>query len=290
MMLVGKRPASLAELLDPLSKRFCSEDQDLVEEYDFSGVPGSSCGAAQLFDDGSGCGFRVQELPTSCGEVTSASSSSDPTLEKRAYEEWNEPSLGKRLCLGAGISAGLAAAQEAVASEEDKPESREAREVRLRTWAEEVVKTLHGCPSVEEALRRCMQVLEKVDAGAREAASKSIMQEQAAVAAAAAAAEAAAALAAERSPAGVSPNPQAGDDQRSHERLQFTNGVLMRALHNLQNRCRKAEASASESTALRAALDNAEHQARRLTSSTEVLQSHLKAHLDGCRCATERCM
>jgi len=269
-MLVGKRPSSLSEFFDPTAKRLCPDGM-VDEEYEL-GVHRSPS-----FDEGSG--FRIQE-------VSSTSSSSDSLLVRRACDEWNEP-LGKRLCIGAGISAGLAAAQQAVASEEDKPDSREAREVRLRGWAEEVVKSLHGCPSVEEALGRCVQVLEKVDAGAREAASKSIMQEQA-TAAAVQAAEAAAV--AERSAARASPNPQAGDDQRALERLQFTNGVLMRAVHNLQSRCRKAEASACESTSLHAALENAEHQVRRLTSSTEVLQSHLKAHLDGCRCASERWM
>lgn len=279
MMLVGKRPSSLAELWDPTDpKRFCPDiliDEALLA--DFSAAQSSSSS-----DDGSASGFRVQEVL-----VASASSSSDSLLDKRGFEEAFEHN-GKRLCLGAGISAGLAAAQEAVASEEEKPRSREAREVRLRIWAEEVVKTLHGCPSVEEAMARCISVLAKVDAGAREAASQSIMQEQAAVAAAAQAAEAAAA--AERSATGSASNPQAGDDQRSYERLQFTNGVLMRAIRNIQNRCKKAEANASESNALRESLDIADHQIRRLTSSTEVLQSHLKAQLDSCRCASERCM
>eukprot|EP00928_Gymnodinium_smaydae_P084598 TRINITY_DN67866_c0_g1_i1.p1 TRINITY_DN67866_c0_g1~~TRINITY_DN67866_c0_g1_i1.p1 ORF type:complete len:260 (-),score=57.16 TRINITY_DN67866_c0_g1_i1:298-1077(-) len=131
----------------------------------------------------------------------------------------------------------------------------------LRRWAETVVRSLHGCPSVDLATERCSKVLGEFGAEVRQAAVRE--------------------LEAMRRP------PQACDEdsrpQEALEGLQHKNRVLRRAVLHLADRCRRMESGAQEADSLRQALEQSQEAQRRLTHANEVLQGHLKVHLDGCR-------
>jgi len=126
-------------------------------------------------------------------------------------------------------------------------DAREAREAAAHTWAEDIVKALQGCPSVEEATQRCARSLVDFEAEVRQAA------------------------------AGSAEEPEGAESVQS---LKHTNKVLMRAVHHLAERCRRIEASAAESDELRQALEQSQETQRRLQHSNEVLQGHLKVALD----------
>merc|ERR1712137_670706 len=65
---------------------------------------------------------------------------------------------------------------------------------------------------------------------------------------------------------------------------QITNKVLMRAIHHLAERCRCLDSAASEVERLRQELEQSFETQQRLAHSNEVLQEHLKIHLNRCRC------
>lgn len=72
----------------------------------------------------------------------------------------------------------------------------------------------------------------------------------------------------------------AEDGNRSSEQ-QSMNKVLRRAVQHLAKRCNKLQADGAENESLRQALELSQDAQRRLKSSNEVLQAHLKLHLDG---------
>lgn len=133
----------------------------------------------------------------------------------------------------------------------------------LEAWAEKVVRALHGCPSVQEAGQRCLRVLAEFRAETRQAAHE----------------DAAAAYAQQE----AEQQEAAGDTRNTEERLAHTNRVLMRAVHHLADRVKRAEASANGSTdevaSLRALLEQADDEKRRLAHSNEMLKGHVRAHL-----------
>jgi len=118
-----------------------------------------------------------------------------------------------------------------------------------RGWSEELVRTLHGCPSVEEAIRRCGRVLADFEAEVRQTRREA----------------------------------DAGEaGQESVKDLQHTKKVLMRAVNHLAQRCRQNEACVAEVDTLKEELERSKEAQRRLQHHNEMLQLHLKVHLDSC--------
>lgn len=131
-------------------------------------------------------------------------------------------------------------------------------ELDVRAWSEKVVRSLHGCPSVEAALQRSSAVLGDLASEVRQATTREFD---------AAKQEAEARAAAE-------------EGNRSSEQ-QSMNRVLRRAVQHLAKRCSKLQADGAENESLRQALELAQDAQRRLKQSNEVLQAHLRLHLDG---------
>mmetsp|Transcript_43699 Transcript_43699/g.121537 ORF Transcript_43699/g.121537 Transcript_43699/m.121537 type:complete len:218 (+) Transcript_43699:122-775(+) len=119
------------------------------------------------------------------------------------------------------------------------------RDVAIRRWAEDIVKALHGCPSVEEAVHRCARALSNFDAEAREAALREM-----------------------------------DSGEESVQSLQYTKKVLMRAVSHLAQRCRQNEAAVGEADALREELEKAREAQSRLAHHNEMLKHHLRLELD----------
>jgi len=136
-------------------------------------------------------------------------------------------------------------------------ENSPSREAHVRSTAEKIVKSLHACPSVEQAAHRCAAVLTDFDAevrqsGLREAELRSADFEE-----------------------------RSGEASASQS-LQHTNRVLLKAVHHMAERCRRLEAGNSEVNSLRHALEQSQEAQRRLVHSNQVLQEHLKVHLNAC--------
>lgn len=131
------------------------------------------------------------------------------------------------------------------------------REGALKVWAENTVRALQGAPSLHEAAQRCFHVLSEFETEVRNAAEQEFTstQEEAA-------------------------EPTCDEPRQQLQSLQHTNRVLVRAVHNLNDRCKRMEASAQEAEALRNALAQSQEGQRRLQHSNEILQGHLKAALD----------
>jgi hypothetical protein len=144
---------------------------------------------------------------------------------------------------------------------------------KVRGWAEAVVRSLHGCPSVDAALERCSKALGDFGAEVQQAALLEHRE-----AAARAEPEAQASFGAD-APHEVTPE--------AAQRLKYENRVLRRAVHYLAQRCRGTEAQAQEAAALRELVEQLQEKERRLTHANEVLQGHLRVHLDGYRGGAE---
>mmetsp|Transcript_83492 Transcript_83492/g.232950 ORF Transcript_83492/g.232950 Transcript_83492/m.232950 type:complete len:273 (-) Transcript_83492:85-903(-) len=133
----------------------------------------------------------------------------------------------------------------------------------VEAWAEVLVRDLQDCPSREEALQRCRKALGDF----REDVRGAVLREL------------------ETRP--DSEPRAAGDDRGSDENdqgAQHTNGVLRRAVYHLMERCRRLESEpvVQEMATLRQALEQSQETQHRLARSNEVLQSHLRLHIDGC--------
>lgn len=166
--------------------------------------------------------------------------------------------LEKRLRVGCGPSSVDSSASTSCGSASAGSTSRDAT---IQGWAEAIVRTLHGCPSVEEASKRCARVLEEVEAEVRQATLNEVERMGG-------------------SDTSDEPPPQEGPG--SVQELKHTTRVLMRAVHHLAERCRRLEAGNEEMVMLRQALEQSQAEQRRLQHSNEVLQGHLRLSLDTC--------
>merc|ERR1712137_734429 len=135
------------------------------------------------------------------------------------------------------------------------------REPTIRKAAETVVRFLHDSSSVDDALQRGVRALNEFEAEVRHAAAHDISGE-------------------------VPDSEVFGGEERpaAPSAPQVTNKVLMRAVHHLAERCRRLDAGASEVESLRQELEQSRETQQRLAHSNEVLQEHLKIHLNRCRC------
>lgn len=167
---------------------------------------------------------------------------------RRCPEDMLEPPE-KRPRIGASCSEGSSTGSGIHETGGDAEEDSAAK-----GWAEAIVKELRGCPSVVEANSRCSRMLSEFEElirqeRLREADTQDSQQEQ--------------------------------SKEERMQRLQHTNRVLLRAVHQLGRRCTRLEAGTDEMTALRAALEQTQEQVRRLTHSNEMLQGHLRVQMDG---------
>lgn len=246
MLVSCKRPVSFEELLEPLQKR-CRPDAVMCDDP-YAGHPGHAAWGQE---------------PAYGSALGPACSSG----RRHAMEDGIEPP-DKRLRLGPGpVPLAGSGASAPCSGERDRDGERdernaerdgerdgerEAREASIRGWTEAIIRALHGCPSVEEAAQRCARALLEFEAEVRQAALR---------------------------------EEERREDERpdSPQGLQHTNRVLMRAVHHLAERCRRLEAGAAEVAQVQQALEQSQEAQRRLAHSNEVLQGHLKLHLDSCR-------
>jgi len=211
--------APYADLLEPLQKRGRLDLCRLGAEDPQDGFSVSSCGIP-------GVGFRRRH--------------SEDFQEFAAEPAEKRPRLHEGWCGGVeGELGGIAC-------------SSNRRRLEIQSWAEDLVRSLQGCSSTEEAVQRTVRVLLDVEAEAQQAASAEREGDVS-----------------EASAEGVVQN------------LQQTKKVLMRAVHHLAQRCRTLEASSAGVDGLRDELERSQESERRLRSANELLREHLRLHLDG---------
>jgi cell division protein FtsB len=172
-------------------------------------------------------------------------------LRRCCHEDMLEPPE-KRLRIGASSSEAEGSSAEGSGVQESSGDAEE--DSAAKGWAEAIVRELQGCPSVVEANSRCTQMLSEFEEvirqqRLREADTQDAQEEQ--------------------------------SKEERMQRLQHTNRVLLRAVHQLGKRCTRLEAGTDEMTALRTALEQTQEQVRRLTHSNEMLQGHLRVQMDG---------
>jgi len=123
------------------------------------------------------------------------------------------------------------------------------------SWAETLVKALQGCPSVDAAVQRSSIVLTDMAAEVRQATLNEV------------------------EPTPPEPSLQSEDVQEL-TRVRDMNRILMRGVRGLAERCKRLEGQGDEVVMLRQALEQSQDAQKRLQHSHEVLQGHLRLHLD----------
>lgn len=159
--------------------------------------------------------------------------------EKEFEELFEDQPSDKRSRVGQGMEG---PSSDVPPGEGDSPVNR---------WAEDLVRSLQGCPSVEEATQRCSRALGAFEVEVRQNAAREAEVE-------------------------------AAEGAETAQSLQHTKKVLMRAVHHLAQRCRAAESSTAEADSLREELEKSREAQRRLAHHNEMLQCHLRLHLDSC--------
>lgn len=130
------------------------------------------------------------------------------------------------------------------------------REATIRALAERIVHFLHNSASVEDAVQRCAHVLAEFEGEIRQTVARE-----------------------------MSSKTHDGCEQPAETpQPQPINRVLMRAVYQLAERCRRLEAKATEAESLRQTLGQSLEAQQRLQHSNEVLQEHIRIHLRDCSC------
>mmetsp|Transcript_91688 Transcript_91688/g.163192 ORF Transcript_91688/g.163192 Transcript_91688/m.163192 type:complete len:238 (-) Transcript_91688:82-795(-) len=234
MLVSCKRALTTEELLAPFVKRSRLSDLPLSSDETI-GFPSAS----DASDTASACDT----------EVAAAAAEAVAEAERRRLSEddlQDQPALKRLRGMFEGTSP-------SAASDSHGPESSANREASIRHWAEGLVKSLHGCPSVEQAAQRCAAVLADFEAEVRQTALREADQAR---------------------------EEMRSDEAGSSQSLHHTNKVLLRAVHHLAERCRRFEGGSSEVQSLRQALEQSQDANRRLQHSNEVLQEHIKVYLN----------
>lgn len=233
--------APYADLLEPYQKR-TRLDAHMAGPEEDSGSDG--CATVEPYPKRSRLDALMagaEEEPWSDG-CASATRCQPPGIERRrqALEDFQEASpeqpSEKRLRTGEHFAGSPGA---------PLGSGGENREVAIHRWAEDIVKALLGCPSVEEAVLRCARALSQFDVESREAALRGV---------------------------------DVGEE--GVQSLQHTKAVLMRAVNHLAQRCRQNEAAVGEADALREELEKAREAQSRLAHHNEMLKHHLRLELD----------
>ncbi|CAE7406587.1 Pxmp2 [Symbiodinium natans] len=231
MLLSCKRPLTTEELLEPLFKRSRHDVLMGPEEH-----------ALVAAQEAAGCDADFVE-------AAAAAAVEEAEYRRMPDDVQDQPALKRLRGMIEGPSTAAAPSSEGM-----------SKEALVRHWAEDVVKSLHGCPSVEQAVQRCSAALTDFESQVRSATMREAEQ-----------------LREEMRANSV--------EEATCSRLQHTNKVLLKAVHHLAGRCRKLEGSSSEVQSLRQALEQSQETQRRLQHSNQVLQEHLKVHLNACHLA-----
>lgn len=138
-------------------------------------------------------------------------------------------------------------------------------DVEIIEWAETLVRALQGCPSIDEAIRRCSKVLGEFSAEVRQTALRDLQQEG-------------------QLPQASDETPsRSRDDQQDFATQEQMMKAMKKAIVYLMNRCRKLQQDAHDASSLREALEKAQENVSRLQHSNEILRGHLKVHMDAYR-------
>eukprot|EP00434_Breviolum_minutum_P016306 symbB.v1.2.014368.t1/scaffold956.1/size149065/1 len=121
MLVSCKRAVTTEELLEPLFKRSRLHDVSMVGPDEPSPVV-------------------VQEASTCDTDFVEAAAAA---VEEAELRRPDEPALKRLRCMIEGSNPSAASSADP------------SKEASVRSWAEALVKSLHGCPSVEQAVQRC---------------------------------------------------------------------------------------------------------------------------------------
>lgn len=260
-MLVGKRPAYDFEVFDPIKRQRCDEG---------SGSSGCSSGAwwqpkleACREED---IGLLQEQFPSvEAGVIGSILESCGGDLDsvrvslQRLVGDSHPGSPRGSSATGGSGSMDSPIREEARKSRKRASQSLDAdRNSDITSWAEAVVKTLHGCPSVDVAITRTKQILADYEAEVRQ----NCLAQQADL---------------QQEPPQSAPAEPAPSQQERLENLQHANRILFRALHNLNERNRRLQYEACRTEALRIELDNSEEIRKGLERTNEMLKGQLAA-------------
>jgi len=234
MLLSCKRPVTTEELLEPLFKR-------TRHDVFMAGPEEHALTAAQ---EASACDAAFVEAAAAAIE--------EAEYRRMPDDVQDQPALKRLRGMIEGPSGAAASSNEGGLNKD---------EALVRQWAEDLVKSLHGCPSVEQAVQRCSAALTGFGSQVRSATLREAEELREEL------------------------RPNAVEAEATCSRLQHTNKVLLKAVHRLAGRCRKLEGSSSEVQSLRQALEQSQETQRKLQHSNQVLQEHLKVHLNVCHLA-----
>lgn len=247
-MIVGmKRPPSLEDLMDPLSKRFRID----------AAANALDPGACLPGLDGSIEGLDAVATASAAASCAAAALSGGCVDRRRLaggqMDDVEEP-MEKRPRIGGFEGCAEQASASSAGAAQGQQQQREAN---IRGAAENLVRTLQCAPSMEVAAQECLRVLTDFEENTRQAAFREAEEAR----------------------------RQSEEESRQPVGLQGQQAVrvMMRAVHHLAERCKRLEASAVENQALRQELEQSQEAQRRLAHSNEVLQGHLRIHLDGAR-------
>jgi len=240
MTILVKRSFECEELYDRRFKR-CRVMEDLENSINALQQCPSSAAAEEVL-----AAAAAAALPSSSGERRRSSDCMDDSPAAREPTE-------KRMRVGNGPSM----LERSNVAELGSSNSEASREASIHGWAETVVKSLQGSPSVDEAIRRSSLVLTDMAEEVRKATLSEVE------------------LAADE------PSMHAEDAQEL-TRVKDMNRILMRGVRGLAERCKRLEGQGDEVVMLRQALGQAQDAQRRLQHSHEVLQGHLRLHLGEC--------
>jgi len=239
MTILVKRSFECEELYDRRFKR-CRVMEDLENSINALQQCPSSAAAEEVL-----AAAAAAALPSSSGECRRRSS--DCMDDSPATREPTE----KRMRVGSGPSM----LERPNVTELGGSNSEASREASIHGWAETVVKSLQGSPSVDEAIRRSSLVLTDM----AEEARKAILSEVELTA---------------------DEPPKHAEDAQELTRVKDMNRILMRGVRGLAERCKRLEGQGDEVVMLRQALEQSQDAQKRLQHSHEVLQGHLRLHLD----------
>eukprot|EP00928_Gymnodinium_smaydae_P044478 TRINITY_DN2966_c1_g4_i1.p1 TRINITY_DN2966_c1_g4~~TRINITY_DN2966_c1_g4_i1.p1 ORF type:complete len:267 (+),score=78.80 TRINITY_DN2966_c1_g4_i1:94-894(+) len=260
MILSCKRPSSWDDLMDPLAKRL---RLGLLAAEGGLGVDGESGAEAEMQ-----ARLYAESLLSAASAASTISGAGDRRRPRSCCDEGEqgdeeaELQDDKRPRTDCGGSSSASASASC--------------DLNVQAWSRTLVQALKGCPSLDEATTRCAGALADFEAEVREAALRDAAD--------------ASSFAFDEAARGASSGDDCGAQEALHEEvqgLQHKNRVLMRAVHHLAERCRNLEARGSDVAELRQALEQSQEAQRRLTHSNEVLQGHLRVHLDSCGPAAE---
>ncbi|CAL1144002.1 unnamed protein product [Cladocopium goreaui] len=146
MLVSCKRAVTTEELLEPLFKRSRLHDVSMVGPEEASQV---------VVQEASACDTDFVEAAAAAVEEAEL---------RRPVDSQDEPALKRLRCMIEGSNTSAASSTDP------------SKEAMVRSWAEALVKSLHGCPSVEQAVQRCGVALTDFGSEVRAAALREAEQ------------------------------------------------------------------------------------------------------------------